>query len=114
VLVVTSLQEGSPTIVKEALACNLSVVSVVVGDVVERIKDIDGCEVVTDDEPETIAAALERTLRRGGRIGGRERVEELDERVLADKLAKIYRSIIERRKPAIKLQDNSLASSSSR
>ncbi|QRM27235.1 glycosyltransferase family 4 protein [Microvirga sp. VF16] len=114
VLVVTSLQEGSPTIVKEALACNLGVVSVVVGDVVERLKDIDGCEVVADDKPETIAAALERALRHDGRIRGREAVEELDERVLTEKLIRIYQSIIGRSKPAIKMQDHSLASSRSR
>lgn len=99
-LVVTSLQEGSPTIVKEALACNLPIVSVVVGDVVERLEGIEGCEVVPDDAPETIAAALERTLRRGGRIKGREAVEWLDEPVLTDRLIRIYQSITRYRRPS--------------
>jgi glycosyltransferase involved in cell wall biosynthesis len=93
VLVVTSMQEGSPTIVKEALACNLPIVSVVVGDVVERLEGVIGCEVVKNHEPATIAAALERTLRRGTRIDGCKAVKDLDERLLADKLISIYRSV---------------------
>ena len=99
-LVVTSLQEGSPTIVKEALACDLPVVSVIVGDVVERLEGIDGCEVVPDDNLETIAVAMERTLRRSQRIEGRRSVEHLNEEVLADKLIGIYRSVLPRREPA--------------
>ncbi len=94
VLVVTSLQEGSPTIVKEALACNLPIVSVAVGDVVQRLHGVAGCEVVSDRRPETIAAALERTLRRRARVKGREAVEQLDEAVLADRLIGIYRSLL--------------------
>src|SRR5262249_3718279 len=42
-LLLTSLTEGSPNIVKEALACDLPVVSVEVGDVGERIQEIEGC-----------------------------------------------------------------------
>ncbi len=42
-LLVTSFHEGSPTIVKEALACNLPIVSVEVGDVPQRIEGIEGC-----------------------------------------------------------------------
>jgi len=43
VLLLTSLHEGSPNIVKEALACHVPVVSVDVGDVRERIEAIEGC-----------------------------------------------------------------------
>jgi glycosyltransferase involved in cell wall biosynthesis len=80
--------------VKEALACNLSVVSVIVGDVVERLQGVEGCEIVPDHTPEAIAAAMERTLRRGRRIEGRRAVKHLDEKVLADKLIGIYRSVL--------------------
>ncbi len=41
-LLVTSVHEGSPTAVKEALACGLPVVSVPVGDVVERVREVPG------------------------------------------------------------------------
>jgi len=94
VLVVTSLHEGSPAVVKEALACNLPIVSVAVGDVPLRLQNIEGCEVCSDDRPETISASLERVLRRGQRIRGRETVKNLDEKVLTEKLISIYRSIM--------------------
>ena len=94
VLVVTSMQEGSTNVVKEALACNLPVVSVPVGDVPERLKDVAGTEVCSNERPETIAAALERVLRRGGRIEGRAAVRELDEHVLTQKVIAIYRSVL--------------------
>jgi len=94
VMIVASRQEGSPTVVKEALACDLPIVSVVVGDVPERLEGIDGCEICVDDRPETIAAALERVLNRGRRINGRQVMHELDEPVLAQKLIGIYRSVI--------------------
>ena len=45
-LVLTSMQEGSPNAIKEALACDLPVVSVDVGDVAEHIQSISGCEIV--------------------------------------------------------------------
>jgi teichuronic acid biosynthesis glycosyltransferase TuaC len=98
-LVFTSMQEGSPNVVKEALACNLPVVSVAVGDVPMRLRDIAGCELCADDQPATIAAALERVLRRGQRIAGRDAVRELDERKLTEEVIAIYRSVLARRDP---------------
>lgn len=113
-LIVTSLQEGSPTIVKEALACNLGIASVVVGDVVERLAGIDGCRIASDHEPETIAAALEEVLCHGRRIRGRQAVEELDERVITDKLIRIYRGVMGRSRHVYELGDRPFVSSESK
>jgi teichuronic acid biosynthesis glycosyltransferase TuaC len=95
-LVFTSREEGSPNAVKEALACDLPVVSVAVADVPLRLAGIPGCEVCADDSPETIAAALERTLRRDERSGGRGREAacQLDERLLTGRVVDIYRSVL--------------------
>jgi teichuronic acid biosynthesis glycosyltransferase TuaC len=94
VLVCTSMQEGSPNVVKEALACDLPVVSVPVADVPQRLAGIAGCVVCADERPETIAAALEGVLRSGQRIAGRGAVRELDERLLTEQLIGIYRSVL--------------------
>jgi teichuronic acid biosynthesis glycosyltransferase TuaC len=93
-LVFTSMLEGSPNVVKEALACNLPVVSVPVGDVPERLRGVQGCELCPDDQPATIAAALERVLRRGGRCNGRNAVATLDENLMAQRVIAIYRSAL--------------------
>ena len=95
-LVFTSRAEGSPNAVKEALACDLPVVSVAVADVPLRLQGIPGCEVCADDSPETIAAALDRTLRRDERSGGRGRdaARQLDERLLTARVIDIYRSVL--------------------
>ena len=93
-LVLTSMQEGSPNSVKEALACNLPVVAVPVGDAAERLRGVEGCELCPDDRVETIAAALTRVLQRGARIEGRAAVAALDEQLLTRQLLGIYRSVL--------------------
>ena len=93
-LVFTSMQEGSPNAVKEALACNLPVVSVPVGDVAFRLTGIEGCELCADDRPESIAAALERVLRSGRRSAGRDAVSHLDERRLTQAVIAVYEGVL--------------------
>lgn len=94
VMLITSVHEGSPTMVKEALACNLPIVSTDVGDVRERIGSIEGCIVCDDDRPETIANALAKVLARGQRIDGRQAVMDLDERLLTQKVIQVYQKAI--------------------
>ena len=61
VMILSSQSEGSPTSVKEALACNVPVVATDVGDVREIMDGIDGCE-ICEDNVESMAHALERRL----------------------------------------------------
>lgn len=96
-MVFTSMQEGSPNVVKEALSCNLPVVSVDVGDVSLRLRNVGGAELCADDSPDAIAAALERVLRKGERAaGGREAVSDLDENVITRRVIGIYRDVLRR------------------
>lgn len=96
VLVFTSMQEGSPNVVKEALACNLPIVSVPVGDVESRLAGVENTEICVDDDPETIAAALNRVLLKGGRTNGRDTVLGLDENNTTQKVIAIYQAILTR------------------
>ena len=97
-MIFTSMQEGSPNVVKEALACDMPVVSVPIGDVALRMQGIEGCEVTADEDPETLASALERVLERGGRVRGRETVEHLDEYRTTERLIGIYHSVLDGRR----------------
>ena len=98
-LVFTSMQEGSPNVVKEALACNLPVVSVAVGDVASRLEGVTPSEVCADERPETIAAALDRVLRTPQRSNGRDTVAQLDEDQITAKVIRVYESVL-RPRPA--------------
>ena len=89
VVLVTSLHEGSPTIVKEALACNVPVVSVNVGDVVERIQDIDGCYIASP-EPNDIAAKLACVYDGPSRVASRSRMRALSLERIANHLRDTY------------------------
>jgi len=89
-LLFTSMFEGSPNVVKEALACNLPVVSTAVGDVSERLKGVTGCSVFEEVDIAGMADALTAILRRRQRIDGRAAVSELDENLLAQKMIAVY------------------------
>jgi glycosyltransferase involved in cell wall biosynthesis len=88
-VLLTSVYEGSPNVVKEALACSVPLVSVDVGDVRERIDGVDSC-LIAAAEADDLAAKLGQALQRGGRTDGRRRAEDVSlERVNA-RLLEIY------------------------
>ncbi len=70
-MLMTSVFEGSPNVVKEALVCNKSVIGVPVGDVHELLNGVEGCYRVERD-PEQIGCALEKVLRLNQSSNGRE------------------------------------------
>jgi glycosyltransferase involved in cell wall biosynthesis len=88
-VLLTSGHEGSPVIVKEALACNVPVVSVDVGDVRVRIEGIDGCSIAAPNATD-LAEKLELALERKVPVDGRERIAELSLDRVADRLREIY------------------------
>jgi teichuronic acid biosynthesis glycosyltransferase TuaC len=93
VVLLTSFHEGSPTIVKEALACNIPVVSVNVGDVREQIRGINGCYLARA-EPGDLAAKLHKVYRCAHRIASSEKVQELSLECIASRLKQFYEELI--------------------
>ena len=109
VLLLTSIHEGSPTIVKEALACSLPVVSVDVGDVRERIDGIQGCYLALP-EPQDLAAKLLLIGVAKKRVSARGRVEQLSLEHSAHSLKQFYTHILSQFQPvnqSKKVLDNS-------
>ena len=95
-LLLTSKTEGSPQVIKEAMACGCPIVSVDVGDVAERVDGVEGCYVVRTREPKDIAEALQKALAYEGKTNGRERIQEmgLSNDQVAERLMAIYQSIV--------------------
>lgn len=89
VLILTSLHEGSPTVVKEALACNVPVVSVDVGDVAERLQGIVGCHLAAP-EPRDLALKLGQVWQRRGRVDSRTSIQSLSIEAVAKRLEAFY------------------------
>ena len=92
-LLLISTYEGSPMVVKEALACNLPVVASPLGDVVELIGDLDGCA-LCDGTPEDAARKLAGVLGRGRLAGGREAVSHLSLHESAQRVSEVYSQVL--------------------
>ncbi len=60
-LLFTSISEGSPILIKEAMACNCPIVSVDVGDIRGIIENVNGC-IISSYQVEDIVKNIEKVL----------------------------------------------------
>ena len=93
VLLCASLSEGSPNVVKEALACNLPVVSTPVGDVPERLAGVQPSAVVNRDA-KLLGEALVQVLLERKRSNGREHMSSLSLENIAQRVLRVYQSVL--------------------
>ena len=93
VVLLTSSHEGSPNLIKEALACNVPVISVDVGDVRERTQGIDGC-FIANAEPNDLAMKLKLVDAGSRRVDSREKVRDLSLQQIALRLKQFYDEIL--------------------
>ena len=95
VLLLASLIEGSPNAVKEAMATNLPVITVDVGDAAELIGPTAGCYLVPR-EASAMAEKLIEVCRRGGRTNGREWIRKLSMEAVAEQIVDVYAATLRR------------------
>jgi teichuronic acid biosynthesis glycosyltransferase TuaC len=88
-LLSTSMSEGSPMVVKEAVMCNLPVVATDVGDIKDIVADVSSSHVCGHD-PSELSAALVGVLRAGRRSDGQIRREDLDQATTVRQLLSAY------------------------
>ncbi len=97
-LLLLSDAEGSPMVIKEAMACNLPIVSVPVGDVPQVIKGIDGCYLCSQD-PKDAAQKLLLVLNPPRRSKGRERIANLELGHISRQIVALYEEVLQEKRP---------------
>lgn len=95
VMLLTSSREGSVNVIKEAMACNIPVVSTDVGDVRWILGDTEGCYITSFDVSD-ISRKIEMALSFNRNTAGRERLINigLDEKLIANRLIEVYREAL--------------------
>ena len=99
VLLLTSDAEGSPNVIKEAMACNLPTVSTPVGDVAAVTGGTDGCY-IGDHDAGRLAEELHRALAFGRRTDGRSAVLPLGLEATAKRVSAVYDEAVGRAAPS--------------
>ncbi|MDH3604426.1 MAG: glycosyltransferase, partial [Candidatus Tectomicrobia bacterium] len=96
-MLMTSFIEGSPNVVKEAMACNLPVVSVVVGDTQELLSRVQGYRICPRNA-EALAEALVDVLAHPPEAQGRSALKHkgLDQESVARQIRQLYTMVLER------------------
>jgi teichuronic acid biosynthesis glycosyltransferase TuaC len=97
VLLLTSTYEGSPNVIKEAMACNCPIVATDVGDIKWVIGDTAGC-FLASFSPDDVAGKLKMAFAFEEKTNGRERIVNLglDNESIARKIIQVYESIVKR------------------
>lgn len=93
VFLLTSLYEGSPNVIKEAMACNCPIVSVDVGDVRKVIGDTEGCYICSYD-PKDVVEKIKMALDFGKRTKGKEHIKYLDINTISERIINVYNKVL--------------------
>jgi teichuronic acid biosynthesis glycosyltransferase TuaC len=92
-LILSSHAEGSPNVVKEAMACNIPIVATDVGDVADVIGQTKGCTVCTPGSIEEMAHGIEIALAHTGRTTGRDDIQHLNSDLVAQRIIDVYAQV---------------------
>jgi glycosyltransferase involved in cell wall biosynthesis len=107
-LVFPSYQEGSPNVVKQAMACNLPIVATDVGDVRDVVGSTKGCYVCKPDVGEFVDR-LNEILAHRERTEGRAQVQHLAGPAVARRIIGVYEQVLKKREGHLKERAKSKA-----
>ena len=91
-LLLTSVSEGSPNVIKEAMACNCPIVSTDVGDVRWITENVAGTYVADNDDPGAISICIRNALVFNNRTRGRDVIVQkgITSDCIADRIIELY------------------------
>lgn len=96
VLLFTSRSEGSPNVIKEAMAAELPIVSTAVGDVPERLRGLPGCFVGAPDAA-WLADRVVEALGHGRVPQARDAVAAIGLAPVAERVLAVYEDVVQAR-----------------
>lgn len=92
-LAFTSFKEGSPNVIKEAMACNCPIVSTNSGDIKQTIQNTEGCY-MSPFNSNDFAKKIILALQFNKKTKGKKDIMHLESTIIAKKIIKIYSNII--------------------
>lgn len=93
-MLLTSYHEGSNNSLKEAMCCNLPVVSVDCGDARERLEGVSNSWVEKSRNPYALAQRIFEIFNSRHRSDGRTKVENISEEKVACRIKAVYEEVI--------------------
>ncbi|HAF30857.1 MAG TPA: glycosyl transferase group 1 [Bacteroidales bacterium] len=95
VVLLTSFWEGSPNVIKEAMACNCPIVTTNVGDVNWILGKTPGC-FIAEFQNEDVSNKLQEALLFNSKTSGRDHIKEIgvDSENIAKQLIRIYQDVL--------------------
>lgn len=96
-LLLPTKSEGSPQVLKEAMACNCPIVATDVADIAFLLQGVTNSYVTTFD-PSDVADKILRVIEWGERTNGRKRIEELklDNPLVCETILGIYKEVLKK------------------
>ncbi len=97
-MLLTSISEGSPQVVKEAMACRLPVVATPVGDVATLLDGVSRCRVAGSHDPQLLATLMHEALYDPAGYDSRDRLQQLqlDADSVSRRIISLYRTLTAR------------------
>lgn len=94
-LLLPTKSEGSPQVLKEAMACNCPIVATDVADIAYLLQGVTN-SYVTSFDPSDVADKIQRVIENNTRTNGRERIEELrlDNPLVCERILGVYRKVL--------------------
>ncbi|PRX39837.1 glycosyltransferase family 4 protein [Salegentibacter salegens] len=98
-LLMTSHSEGSPQIIKEAMLCEVPIVTTKVGDVEFLLNGVKNCFVIDSFKPEPFVEKIKEVFilpPAGRKTNGKEKIKnlELDQQSVCSNIYKVYKDLL--------------------